>query len=51
MQYQVLIPIVLLQMVNLFWYALILRILYRAVFQSTLVDERSDDENDDIKED
>jgi len=51
MQYQVLVPIVLLQMVNLFWYALILRIFYRAIFQSTLVDERSDDEDDNIKED
>ncbi|KZS97939.1 longevity assurance proteins LAG1/LAC1 [Sistotremastrum niveocremeum HHB9708] len=50
MQYQVLVPIVLLQLVQLFWYFLIWRILYRAVFQSTLVDdERSDDEDEPVE--
>ncbi|KZT38835.1 longevity assurance proteins LAG1/LAC1 [Sistotremastrum suecicum HHB10207 ss-3] len=46
MQYQVLVPIVLLQMVQLFWYFLIWRVFYRAVFQAKLDDERSDDEGD-----
>ncbi|KAI5452830.1 sphingosine N-acyltransferase lag1 [Naganishia albida] len=44
-----------LQIINLFWYFLILRILYRAVFGSQLADDRSDDEDeadvaDDIQE-
>ena len=63
MQYQVLVPIVLLQMLNLFWYFLIWRVLlrfgyvleraqyltacYRALFQSELDDERSEDGGDD----
>ncbi|KAJ9098114.1 hypothetical protein QFC21_004443 [Naganishia friedmannii] len=49
------IPLCLLQLINLFWYFLILRILYRAVFGNPLADERSDDENepeavDDVQE-
>jgi len=46
MKYQIFIPIVLLQIVNLFWYFLILRIAYRTVVSSQLVDERSDDEDE-----
>jgi len=67
MQYQVLVPIILLQLVNLFWYFLIWRILlrytdvqcivryltksYRVLFQSELVDERSEDGDDDDRRD
>ncbi|KAI9637300.1 TLC domain-containing protein [Dioszegia hungarica] len=39
-------PIFLLQLINLFWYFLILRILYRAVFAEPLKDERSDEEDE-----
>lgn len=35
-----------LQMVNIFWIMLILRILYRAVFSDVVKDERSDDETE-----
>lgn len=35
-----------LQMVNIFWIVLILRILYRAVFSDVVKDERSDDETE-----
>lgn len=63
MQYQVLTPIILLQMVNLFWYFLIWRVLlrftislcpvqslipvYRALFGSEIDDERSEAGDDD----
>lgn len=47
MKYQIWAPIMLLQIVNLFWYYRILRILYRAVFFSALADDRSDDEDED----
>jgi len=47
MQYQVLAPIILLQLVNIFWYFLIWRVLFRALFQSELEDERSEDGGDD----
>ncbi|KZW04214.1 longevity assurance proteins LAG1/LAC1 [Exidia glandulosa HHB12029] len=46
MRYQIWIPIMLLQIVNLFWYFRIWRILYRAVFLGPLADERSDDEDE-----
>jgi len=46
MKYQIFVPIFLLQLVNIFWYVLIWRILYRALFQSKLEDERSDDEDE-----
>lgn len=36
----------LLQMVNIFWIVLILRILYRALFSDVVKDERSDDETE-----
>ena len=36
----------LLQMVNIFWIFLILRILYRALFSDVVKDERSDDETE-----
>ncbi|KAH9999882.1 hypothetical protein BJV77DRAFT_975187 [Russula vinacea] len=47
MQWQIFIPIFLLQCLNLFWYFLIWRILWRVVMGSGLKDERSDDEGDD----
>ncbi|KAG9122202.1 hypothetical protein FRC07_001525 [Ceratobasidium sp. 392] len=49
MKYQIFLPIFLLQLVNLFWYFLILRILVRAIFAPDLDkvdDDRSDDECD-----
>lgn len=36
-----------LQAVNIFWFGLIIRILYRFLFRSQLKDERSDDEGED----
>ncbi|KAJ6539437.1 TLC domain-containing protein [Mycena capillaripes] len=50
MKYQVFIPIALLQMINLFWYFLILRILVRTILISETDDDRSDDEGDDEEE-
>ncbi|PBL02421.1 longevity assurance proteins LAG1/LAC1 [Armillaria gallica] len=47
MKYQIFVPIALLQLLNLFWYYLIMRILYRAIMTSVTDDERSDDEDDD----
>ncbi|GJE84207.1 longevity assurance proteins LAG1/LAC1 [Phanerochaete sordida] len=48
MKYQIFAPIFLLQLLNLFWYFLILRIAYRALHQgSKTTDDRSDDEGDD----
>ncbi|KAG7096857.1 hypothetical protein E1B28_004265 [Marasmius oreades] len=47
MRYQVFLPLLLLQLLNLFWYYLILRILVRAIAAPTKVDdERSEDEGD-----
>jgi len=46
MKYQIIVPIILLQLVNIFWYFLILRVARRAVFGSKLEDERSDDEDE-----
>jgi len=46
MRWQIFIPMFLLQLVNLFWYFLILRIMYRALTKKELADERSDDEDD-----
>ncbi|KAG8791698.1 hypothetical protein FRC16_000321 [Serendipita sp. 398] len=48
-KYQIFIPILLLQFINLFWYFLIWRILLRAIFSSNLDDERSDDEDEDAE--
>jgi len=50
MQLQIFLPLFLLQLLNLFWYYLILRILYRAVVVKTVDDDRSDDEGDDDEE-
>jgi acyl-CoA-dependent ceramide synthase len=50
MKWQIFIPIALLQMINLFWYFLIWRILIRAIFSANLADERSDDEEDEDPE-
>jgi len=46
MRYQIFIPLVLLQLVNIFWLKSIYRILITAVFSSKLEDERSDDEDE-----
>ncbi|WWC71695.1 uncharacterized protein I206_105653 [Kwoniella pini CBS 10737] len=46
MKWQVFVPIFLLQLINLFWYFLIWRILIKAVFYNDLRDERSDDEDE-----
>ncbi|ORY35426.1 putative phingosine N-acyltransferase protein [Naematelia encephala] len=46
MKWQIFVPIFLLQCINVFWYFLILRILYRAVVVKTIADERSDDEGE-----
>jgi len=46
MKYQIFAPILLLQCLNLYWYFLILRILYRAVMSDEITDDRSDDEDD-----
>jgi len=46
MKYQIFIPIFALQLINLFWYYLILRIAYRAMKEETITDIRSDDEDE-----
>jgi acyl-CoA-dependent ceramide synthase len=46
MKWQIFAPIFLLQLINLFWYFLIWRILIRALFSDKLADERSDDEDE-----
>ncbi|WVQ99875.1 hypothetical protein IAU59_007018 [Kwoniella sp. CBS 9459] len=46
MKWQIFVPIFLLQLINLFWYFLIWRILLKAVFSQGLSDERSDDEDE-----
>ncbi|RPD67193.1 longevity assurance proteins LAG1/LAC1 [Lentinus tigrinus ALCF2SS1-7] len=46
MKYQVFVPILALQALNLFWYFFIWRIAYRAVTDITVSDDRSDDEDD-----
>lgn len=53
MRYQVFLPLALLQLLNLFWYYLMMRILVRAVITKNVEDERSDDEDEggDTKED
>ncbi|KAI0375609.1 longevity assurance proteins LAG1/LAC1 [Pilatotrama ljubarskyi] len=51
MKYQVFAPLVLLQILNLFWYFLIWRIAYRALSDITTSDVRSDDEDEDEPDD
>jgi len=46
MQWQIFIPIMLLQYLNLFWYYFMWRILWRTAMGTALKDERSDDEDD-----
>lgn len=46
MKWQIFLPILALQLLNLFWYFLIWRILVRAVVYNHLADERSDDEDE-----
>lgn len=54
MKWQIFTPILLLQVLNLIWYYLILRILVRALFLNDRRDERSDNEDevegDEVKE-
>ncbi|KAH9999694.1 TLC domain-containing protein [Russula compacta] len=47
MKWQIFTPLVFLQCLNLFWYFLILRILWRAVTGRSLQDDRSDEEGSD----
>jgi len=51
MKWQIFTPILLLQFLNLFWYLLIWRILWRVIMSSSLKDARSDDEGDDDDDD
>ncbi|KAJ3799101.1 longevity assurance proteins LAG1 LAC1 [Lentinula aff. detonsa] len=51
MKYQVFAPLFLLQLLNLFWYYLIMRVLHRAAVGSELDDVRSDDEDEGEDED
>ncbi|KAJ7590944.1 longevity assurance proteins LAG1 LAC1 [Mycena floridula] len=46
MKHQIFLALFLLQLLNIFWYFLIMRILYRAVVTSEVDDDRSDDEDD-----
>jgi len=46
MRYQIFGPLFLLQLLNLFWYSLMMRILWRAITTRTADDERSDDEDE-----
>ncbi|TFK55939.1 longevity assurance proteins LAG1/LAC1 [Heliocybe sulcata] len=46
MKWQIFAPILLLQLLNLFWYYLVLRIIYRAIVERGITDVRSDDEDD-----
>lgn len=46
MKYQIFTPLLLLQILNLFWYYFILRIALRSLNPSTMTDDRSDDEDD-----
>ncbi|CED83969.1 Protein transporter of the TRAM (translocating chain-associating membrane) superfamily [Phaffia rhodozyma] len=49
MKYQIFIPIMLIQLLNLFWYFLIWRVLIRSIRGTRVQDERSDDEDEDEK--
>ncbi|KAJ7065021.1 longevity assurance proteins LAG1/LAC1 [Mycena amicta] len=46
MKYFILVPLAVLQLLNLFWYALVLRILVRALMTAQADDDRSDDEDE-----
>ncbi|KAF5387711.1 hypothetical protein D9615_000494 [Tricholomella constricta] len=48
---QIFLPLALLQILNLFWYYLMMRILYRAITTNKTDDSRSDDEDDDDEDD
>jgi len=47
MRYQIFLALFLLQLLNLFWYYLMIRILIRAVRKTDIDDDRSDDEGED----
>lgn len=51
MKYQMVFPISLLQMLNIFWYYLIWRIVIRSLRDVEVTDVRSDDEDDDDDDD
>jgi acyl-CoA-dependent ceramide synthase len=51
MKWQIFTPILLLQLLNIFWYLLIWRILWRVITSNSLQDARSDDEGDDGDDD
>jgi len=53
MRYQVFLPLVLLQLLNLFWYYLMMRILVKGIITRKVDDERSEDEDEeaDAKDD
>ncbi|KAF7355398.1 TLC domain-containing protein [Mycena sanguinolenta] len=51
MRHQIFLALALLQIINLFWYFLIMRILYRTIVIRETDDDRSDDEGDDEVED
>jgi len=46
MKYQVFIPMLLLQFLNVFWYSLMTKILVRAIKTAQAEDDRSDDEGE-----
>jgi len=48
MKYQIFAPLLLLQILNIFWYYFILRIALRSLRPATMTDDRSDDEDDDV---
>ncbi|KAF5393225.1 hypothetical protein D9757_000722 [Collybiopsis confluens] len=50
MKYQIFVPLLLLQALNIYWYRFILRILVRAFFRDKVDDERSDNEDDEERE-
>lgn len=48
MKYQIFVPILLIQLLNLFWYFLIWRILIRTLRGKVPEDDRSDDEDEGV---
>jgi acyl-CoA-dependent ceramide synthase len=46
MHYQIFVPLLLLQILNLFWYSLMVKILIRGLTSSQVEDDRSDDEDE-----
>jgi acyl-CoA-dependent ceramide synthase len=46
MQWQIFAPLAILQGLNLFWYTLMVKILWRGIVAKEVDDQRSDDEDD-----